>query len=439
MKPSDLLLPFEPTAADPFDLPKAGHLLRRAGFGGSLAQRREMVRVGVERSVAMLMTSGHGEPVDEVLEDVVALGGIEQLRAYRIWRLLTGPHRLAERMSYFWHGHFATSNAKVGDPGLMAQHMSVFDRFGLGRFDDLLLAVSRDPAMIRWLDNDTNIRGNPNENYARELFELFALGRGHYTEADIRQAARAFTGWHIRDRAFHFNRFYHDRDPKDVFGERGAFGGEQVIDLTVRRPSSARFIARALLAFFVHPEPTDEEVDALGARYGEHDRHLGKTVKDLLESRLFYSERAWRSRVKSPADFTVGLVRSMGGHAAPSGLAVAMGRMGEVLLEPPSVEGWRGERAWMNSATWILRSNFASELCSGRRYRARPSPDQLLAGLDRPPDRADAAVLILLDGEVSGTGRQAIGAFADSPAARGPGGASALFHAVMTLPEAQLA
>ena len=143
--------------------------------------------------------------------------------------------------------------------------------------------------------------------------------------------------------------------------------------------------------------------------------------------------------MKSPADFTVGLVRCMGGHAVPTALALAMGRMGELLLEPPSVEGWQGERAWLNSATWLLRSNFASELCSGRRYRGRPSADRLLAGLDRPADRADAAVLILLDGEVGESGRQAIGAFAESPAARGPGGAGALFHAVMTLPEAQLA
>ena len=179
MTPRDLLEPYEPSAANPFNLQKAGHLLRRASFGGSLADREELVRIGVEDAVDRMSQEGPGEDVDAAFQDVVAMGEIRQVRAYRFWRMLTGRRRLRERMSFFWHTHFATSNQKVKNPPMMAHQMAMFDRLGLGTFDDLVLAVSRDPAMVRWLDNDTNVKGRANENYARELFELFALGRGN--------------------------------------------------------------------------------------------------------------------------------------------------------------------------------------------------------------------------------------------------------------------
>ena len=237
-KSVNLLAPYVPTKADPFDLKKAAHLVRRAAFGGSLAERRRLAQMGPEKSVASVFTAGSSDPVDHVLDDVLAFGGLEKVRGYRVWRMLSGKHRLRERMSLFWHDHFATSNQKVKNVRMMARQLAMFDRLGLGKFDDLLLAVSRDPAMIRWLDNETNVRGKPNENYARELFELFALGEGNYTEKDVQQAARAFTGWHLRDEKFKFRLFHHDIHEKEVFGRKGKFKGQDIVAMTVAHHTS---------------------------------------------------------------------------------------------------------------------------------------------------------------------------------------------------------
>ena len=433
----DLLAAFEPTAQDPFDLAKAGHLWRRAGFGGSLAERQAQVEMGVSKAVDQMFAEGPGEDVDSAFEDALALADIPRIRAYRFWRMLRGRHRLRERMSFFWHCHFATSNQKVKSTSMMARQMATFDRLGLGTFDELLLAVSRDPAMIRWLDNDTNVKGRPNENYARELFELFALGRGNYTEQDIKEAARAFTGWHLRGESFRFLQGAHDKGDKTVFGKRGRFGGEDIVAMTVRRQASARFIARKLLAFFVHPEPTEEEIAALAALYQQKRRHLGNTLNVLLRSRLFFSNRAYRSRIKSPVDLAVCLVRSLDASVASLPLANAAGRMGQELLEPPTVEGWHEERAWVSSATWLLRGNFAARLFGGG-FKLSPSVDELFKNHATPAQRADLGLRLLLDDAIPDSARERILAFAKGPAVKGAGGVAVLLHAIQCLPEGQM-
>ena len=435
---TDLLQPFVPTAADPFDLRKAGHLLRRAGWSGSLRQRRELVRVGVAAAVASVMPAAEVPPAEELLQEAIAFGDIEHVRSHRVHACLQSSQPLRERMSSLWHDHFATSNKKLLDPRAMALQQAMFDRLGLDTFDNLLLAVSRDPAMLRWLDNDTNRKGHPNENFARELFELFALGRGNYSESDIKEAARAFTGWHVIDGQFHFLAAYHDAGDKQVFGQRAAFGGQQIVSMTAARPESARWIAQRLLRFFVHPQPSAEEVEALAACYTHHGRHLGRTVHTVLASRLFFCPRAFRSRVKSPAEFVLGLVRSLGALAAPSELALAMGAMGESWLEPPTVEGWPRDTAWLNPATWLLRANFAADLLAGRRGKLRPAADDLVDAAGKPAERVAAAVDVLLDGNVSAASRARLLAFAAGPAAAGPGGSAALLHATACVPEFQL-
>ena len=219
---SDLLAPWEPSASDAFDLAKVGHLLRRAGFGASLPARRQFEEGGVAAAVDHVAGPGKvGEADQARLPDAIAFGDIARVRAFRVWQALRAQHPLAQRVSYFWHGHFATSNQKLDDPRAMALQLATFDRLGLGRFDDLLAAMCRDPALLRWLDNDVSTKQKPNENFARELFELFTLGRGHYSEADIRTAARCFTGWHVRDGAFFFHARLHDDADKELFGRRG--------------------------------------------------------------------------------------------------------------------------------------------------------------------------------------------------------------------------
>ncbi len=431
----DPLAPFEPTPREPFDLARSGHLFRRAGFGGSLADRERAVREGPAKTLERLTGRGPGERVDE-FEDlpIVKDDGGASLRAYRIWRMLAGRHRLQERMSHLLHDWFATSLVKVGQLGAMSRQLRLFDQLGLGRFDELLLALCQDPAMIRWLDNDSNVAGRPNENLARELFELFALGRGQgYTEHDIQEAARALTGWTVKDQRFRVEHRRHDDGTKQILGARGAFDGEDLVRITAERPESARFVARKLLAFFVHPEPADDEIEALAARYRAFGRDLGATLRVLLTSRLFFSERAYRSRIKDPVDLVVGTVRNLGATASPMDLGSEALGMGLGIGEPPSVEGWAQERAWLTSATWLRRANFAGRLAQGA-FHCDPAPRAVLDG-GTPTERAEHAVALLLDSRIGEPSRARLDAFLRTPAAHDD---AALLHAVMLLPEAQL-
>jgi uncharacterized protein (DUF1800 family) len=348
------------------------------------------------------------------------------------------PQQFGVRLSYFWHGHFATSDQKLRDPRAMAYQHATFDRLGAARFDELLAAMCRDPALLRWLDNDANRRGAPNENFARELFELFALGRGHYDEREVQTAARCFTGWHVRDGRFHFTAHLHDAGDKELFGRRGPLGGDDVVAAVVEREASATFLARKWLAFFVHPEPSEPEVEALAAVYLAADRHVGRTLRTLLQSRLFFSPRARACKVKSPADFVIGTVRLLGGRAAPRALATTMQALGESWLEPPSVEGWHGERAWLSPAAWLLRSNFVADLLAGRLGDFAPRPGSLCQGLHQPAELAKAASLWLLDGTASRDELEAIAAAAAAAGADHDAAVAAALHAAACTPGYQL-
>ncbi len=435
----DPMARFEPTARDPFDLRKVSHLLRRAGFAAPLGTRRRLAQKGLDRALAWVMPEDGEQPrLDDRFDDVVATGEIERLRALRVAQALSSRLQLRQRLSYFWHDHFATSNQKLRDPRAMAEQFRTFDRLGSGSFDDLVRALCRDPALLRWLDNDVNTKRQPNENFARELFELFTLGRGNYTEVDIREAARAFSGWHVRDGQFHFAPNLHDSGSKSVFGRTGELDGDDIVDLCVEREDSARFLATRWLQFFVHPEPEDDEVTALARVYRDHGRDVRRTIVTLLQSRLFFSPRAYRSIVKSPAEFTIGAVRLLGGRVAPAFVARVMGALGETWCEPPSVEGWQGGRAWLSPASWLLRSNFVADVLAGRRGKLRPAPQSLFDRV-RPDQRAKAALLYLLDGDVDDDGRERIEALAASQQNHGSRAAAAeLLHAVACLPQFQL-
>ncbi|MBL8753713.1 MAG: DUF1800 domain-containing protein [Planctomycetes bacterium] len=435
---TDLMAPWQPTAADPFDLAKVGHLLRRAGFGGSLFLRRELEQAGVAAALARIAGSGVTAVDEELLQDAIAFGDIGRVRAFRVWLALHAEQPLQQRMSLFWHGHFATGNQKLNDPRAMALQLATFDRLGQGRCDDLVLAMCRDPALLRWLDNDVNTKAKPNENFARELFELFTLGRGHYSEADIREAARCFTGWHVRDGSFFFQARLHDDGEKTVFGTRGRMDGGDVVALAMARRESAEFFADRWLRFFVHPEPEPAEVTALAAVYERSGRDVRTTILTLLASRLFFSPRALRSKVKRPADFVLGLVRALGARAAPTELAATMATLGETWCEPPSVEGWHGERAWLSPASWLLRSNFVADLLGGRIGKLAPGAEQLFVRAKKPADYARIAGLVLLDGVVAKADADRIADVAAAHLGDPVEAARAVLHAATCLPEYQL-
>ncbi len=277
-------------------------------------------------------------------------------------RMLRTNRPFEEKMALFWHGHFATSVGKV-PPAQMVAQIDTFRQLGLGRFPALLSAVTRDPAMLIWLDNRVNAKAHPNENYAREVMELFALGLGNYTEDDVKEAARAFTGWTL-DRAQQpiFVAARHDDGVKTVLGRTGTFGADDVIAIIVAQPVHQRFITRKLLEFFVYSDPEPELVEALAQTYALSGFDLAKTTGAILRSNVFYSTRAYRAIPKSPIELAIGTLRYVGATAVPPNLVYQLARMGQEPLNPPSVKGWDAGPQWINTSTLLARFNFVNAL-----------------------------------------------------------------------------
>ncbi len=362
----DALKPWKPTKDDPWDFDAACHLWRRAGFGAPPKKVEETLSLPVDEAVRRMVRGPDKDPATDELEaiyrSVRGTGTVVTARAWLITRMVRCEYQLREKMALFWHGHFATSIRKVRDVDWMLRQYRIFLDQGLAPFPRLLHSVTRDPAMIRWLDNETNSKGQPNENFARELFELFTLGDGNYTERDIQEAGRAFTGWHILHDAFHFSRGQHDTGVKTVLGETGRLGGEDVMRLALAQKACGNFLAAKLLRFFVEPDPSQELVEALGAAMRENGYDLPATLELLFASRAFFASSARRSLVKSPLEYVVGTVRALEIPVKVEELLPDMSAMGQDLLAPPNVKGWPGHRTWINTATWLTRINAAHRL-----------------------------------------------------------------------------
>ncbi|MCK6461887.1 MAG: DUF1800 domain-containing protein [Planctomycetes bacterium] len=366
----------------PFGFDAAAHLWRRAGFGASPARIAETARLGAAEAAKAIVRGPAKDAAAEELESVYAqvtgTGKVDAIRAWLLQRMARCEHQLREKLALFWHGHFATSVLKVNEPLWMARQYRLFLDLGLGPFADLLHYVTRDPAMIRWLDNETNSKGHPNENYARELFELFTLGEGNYTEKDIKEAARAFTGWHILEDRYHFSKRLHDCDIKDVLGVNGPLGGDDVCRIALEQPTCARFLSRKLLQFFVKPEPSKDDVDAFADVLRGRRYQMGPSLEVLFASQLFHESRG--ALVKSPIEFVVTAVRVSGGRLDATAIQGDLRAMGQDLLAPPNVKGWPGHLTWINTATWLSRVDAA------RRLAFPAKGDEVVAALcGRPP------------------------------------------------------
>ncbi len=399
------LEPYRAGRDGPWGWAQAGHLLRRAGFCGSADEIRAALEAGLDATVERLLDERERSQrcleLEEAAAGLAASGSIEKLAAWWLLRMVHTSRPLRARMALLWHNHFATSNQKVNSPAMMLQQMQTLERHALGRFDELLLAVSRDPAMIVWLDGDSNRKGHPNENYARELFELFSLGPGHYSEQDIQQAARAFSGWHQKGGRFHFQPRLHDEGEKTVFGRTGSFDGGDIVRMAVDHPACAAFIGRKLLREFVCAEPGEPVVEALAAVIRAEQFDLAAVMRRLLLSRAMFDEGNYRARIKSPVEFCVGLARSFEMRVPGPALHQAASQMGQRLLEPPSVKGWEGHRRWINSATMLVRMNAATVAASGDEGRGLDAGEWV-----RRMEIADAgaavrfACEVMLDGRV---------------------------------------
>jgi uncharacterized protein (DUF1800 family) len=378
--PSQAWAAYEPTDSEPWDRARVAHLHRRAGFAAPWWVLERDVKAGPGPSIDRLL---NGEPqcpdgtsasefdalLDEMATNASASANLTRLQAVWLYRMIHTPHPLRERMTLFWHNHFATSNAKVNNLRLMQQQNDLLRRLALGDFKALLMEMDNDPAMLIWLDAAVNRKSKPNENYAREVMELFTLGRGRYTEKDVQEAARAYTGGFIQNDRFTVVPAQHDDGEKSVLGQTGKFGPDEIGRVLLDQPACAEFLARKLFRHFISEidTPSKESIAPLAETFRNSSYDSRAALNLILRSRLFHNPSTRRRRVKSPVELTVGTIRSLEvlkPTVSGDALADACTRMGQSLYAPPSVAGWDAGPAWINTTTTLARSNFALGLLS---------------------------------------------------------------------------
>ena len=374
------------------DIALMAHLMRRAGFGADRDELEARVARGYETTVEELLRPEEQEPVDRYVflryqpgfwKPVTSPG---MGSATWLYHLLNTRAPLEEKMALFWHHVFATGQSKLDNYDEMTDQIDLFREKGMGNYRELLVEVSRNPAMIYWLDNCDNHAYAVNENWGRELLELFSMGVGNYTEDDVQECSRAFTGWTISAKLprFPYNRFDwefeykeedHDDGEKTFLGHRGRFNGEDIIDIICQQPATARFICRHLYNFFVADEPqvpswsvtppeNPEAIETLSRAFTESNYDIRSVLRVLFNSDFFKDARF--TKVKSPAELVVGTLRLVGGAEFPGPgigeMSRQAGYMGQDMLNPPSVEGWHTGAEWINSGTLMRRVNFAAEM-----------------------------------------------------------------------------
>jgi uncharacterized protein (DUF1800 family) len=366
-----------------------------------------------------------------------------RLKAWWVYRMLFGPDPLTERLALMWHNHFATSNLKVENLTAMRRQNELFRKLGRGPFGELLKAVVHDPAMLVWLDAPSNRKGHPNENLARELMELFSLGVGHYTEADVKEAARALTGWGVEDDAFAEVPARHDDGEKTILARKGAWKGDDLVRMVLEHPATARRLAWRVCELFLGEKAlTTADIGSLAD--GLHERRLdvGWAVETVLRSRAFFADDNLGGRVRGPVEYVIGAARALELFEPPSStlvLAEWCGRLGQDLFYPPNVGGWPGGRDWLTTRALIGRANYAAALVGGTLV-GRPGPMDVLA-LARRHDEKDVvafATRLLLGAEPAPAWRERLAAGGDPKATDEAEVARRTVALILAMPEAQL-
>lgn len=412
------------------------HLLRRAGFGGNAGDLDAYAALGFEGAVDRLLNY-------ERVDDSETERATEKLRADNpaaanpekpeygnpglevvVWltRMLMTKRPLQEKMTLFWHGHFTSSIAEVKIAPLMYRQNQLFRSQALpANFKDFTKAVARDPAMLIYLDNNTNRKGKPNENWARELMELFTLGIGNYTENDVKEAARAFTGWTVsREGAFVFNRGQHDEGSKTFLGVTGNLNGDEIVDIIFTQPAHSKWMARRLLRFFVHDTPTEATVSRFADLYVRGGFNIKELVRQIFLSPEFRADEAYYSLVKSPIEYTIGALRALSvkGWDAKAWGSVNNGLrvMGQQIYAPPDVGGWPGNRSWVNSTTYYTRANLAAQLVNiNSDATIDPSEIVLAAGVKNGDAAVDFFLELLVQSDVPAEYRASLKTYMGQP------------------------
>ena len=424
-----------PIATLDWNYDRAAHLMERAGFGGTPREIRELadmspseavdslihyesidasalsdfdeseiwdsgmdpfppsraasVRIAREKGVSLgepVLPEGESRRLQPVVDKFFygLRSNVLETRRLALWwanRMVTTPRPLEENMTFFWHGHFATSEVKTRDYRMMLVQNRMLRALASGNFRDLLLGIMRDPAMLVYLDNGENIKDHPNENFGRELLELFTMGVGNYTEQDIREASRAFTGWTNDVLEFHFDPRLHDDGLKKFLGREGNFDGEEIVDIILEHPATANFIAGKIYRFFVRDELSDKTGAALGELFREANYELKPLLRTIFLSQDFYSSSA--TQIKSPVQLFVSTYRKLGLAKAPTApdFNQLSGRLGQTLLYPPNVAGWAGGRTWITPATLLERGNAMRSVLFSPDLEEFGHPDRRMPGI----------------------------------------------------------
>lgn len=362
----------------------AAHLLRRAGFGGTADEISRYAAMSAAAAVAALLEVPPARSIGAPQELIDAPHPaprkiILTLQMWWLERMLATPAPLQEKMALYFHGHF-TSRGTPRFPWVTFNQNQLFREYALGNLRDLTRNVAKDAAMLIYLNGNQNVAAHPNENFARELMELFTLGVDNYTEQDVRESARAWTGWRVdrHDQSVYYDYRLHDDGRKNFLGRSGYFNGDDIVNIIFEQPQCARFFAASLLNWFVYNDPEPQLVDGVAALLRARNFELAPVVATILRSNVFYSERAYRALVKSPVEFVIGTYKALGLTAMDRALVLpALQQMGQRLFFPPSVAGWPGGQNWLTSGTMIARQNFLTRLI----FSLNAADSSALAGL----------------------------------------------------------
>ena len=373
------------------DVSLMAHLMRRAGFGATFDELEKCLEEGYDRTVERLLNPEEAPPWNDALfrryhVDQNSLMLFESSQSYWLYRMINTQRPLEEKIALFWHGLFATAYGKLNHAKAVVNQTNTFRRHGLGTFRNLLSELSRDPAMIFWLDNKDNHKDAPNENYGRELLELFSMGIGTYSEDDVKAAARAFTGWTIAnqdymsirasrdsiwphgrlDWQFQYRPEDHDDSSKTFLGQTGRFNGEDVLDIICGHPASSWFLAGKLYGFFVSDQPDEEATQIIAEDLRRTGGDVRSALRTIFTSEFFRSEKVRYAKVKSPAEVVAGVAHLAGAFRTPQwdivNLALDANFMGQEILNPPTVEGWHTGTEWVDTGTLMERVNSSALL-----------------------------------------------------------------------------
>lgn len=404
----------------PASVMQTAHLLRRAGFGGRMSELQQFAALGYAGAVDHLLN------YDQVADDIdtrlqalnLDLTRVTDEQRWWILRMIYSKRPFQEKMTLFWHGLLTSSYQKVGGRAnygyLVTQNRFLRDH-ALDTYDHLLLGMTQDPAMMWWLDLRLSKKNSPNENYARELMELFTLGvSGGYTQQDVHEAARALTGFHLaRDGSVVYDPAQHDNGTKTLLGQTGNLDYRDVIRIVANHPATGPFLCRRIFQFFVHENPADADLQPLIAAYTKSGHSMKAVMQSLLLSPAFQSDAAYRARLKSPVEYVIGAIRQLELQTSGQGISVLLEQMGQNLFAPPNVAGWTGDQSsadWINTGTWLARVNFINGLLTGfktGKQSAFQGAAQLLQNvitankLATPTDVLNHFVGLLLDGQIA--------------------------------------